>query len=220
MGRELDLITTMHQATQRNYLARATSEKPQCVEVAKEFGFDYWDGDRKYGFGGYHYDGRWRRFAQSLIENYKLDNGSRILDIGCGKGFLLFELVQLLPGSTVRGVDISNYAIENAKSEVKHALEVRRAQDAFPYPNLSFDLVLSINTLHNLKIYDLVPALREIQRLGTHQYVVNESYRTERERFNLLCWNLTGECMFDPREWNWIFEQAGYQGDFDFIFFD
>lgn len=217
----VDFVSQLHKKTKRDYLERvARGDKAECAEVARQYGADYWDGDRKYGYGGYRYDGRWEPVARDLIRHYGLAAGSRVLDVGCGKGFLLHEMRKLLPALDVSGLDVSRYAIENAKEEVRPFLKIGEAQ-SLPYPDRRFDLVLSITTLHNLYLYDLAKALREIERVKRRgAYIVVESYRNEQEKANLLHWQLTCECFFTPKEWEWLFKEFGYTGDFSFIFFE
>ena len=217
----LDFIFLIHKATKRDYLQRVIeSDKAACAEISKQFGKDYFDGDRKYGYGGYKYDGRWRPFAEKLISHYGLKPGHKVLDIGCGKGFLVYDFMKALPGLEVAGIDISEYAIANAMEEVRPLVKVANATD-LPCPDRSFDLVVSINTLHNLYLPDLFKALREIERVGRqHRFIVMDSYRNEREKVNLLYWQLTCECFFTPAEWEWIFHQTGYSGDWDFVCFE
>ena len=216
----IDFVGTVHTQTTRDYLARVLRhDKAHCAIVAKQFGFDYWDGDRRYGYGGYSYDGRWEPVARRMADHYNLQAGMSVLDIGCGKGFLLHELAHAVPGLRVCGLDISSYALEHAKPEVGRHLAQGSAV-ALPYEDASFDLVLSLNTLHYLRIFDLSKALREIQRVGRKDgYIVVESYRTEEEKANLLHWQLTCECIYTPAEWEWLFERFGYRGDHSFVFF-
>ena len=217
----IDFISDLHNATRRDYLARMMEhDKAESITVAKRYDFDYWDGDRRYGFGGYKYDGRWRPVAERIAAHYGLAAGQSVLDIGCGKAFLLYELTQAVPGLKVTGVDISEYALENAKEEMRPFL---RKVDAvsLPFADGEFDLVLSLNTLHNLYCQDLFKALKEMERVGKrNKYLVVESYRTEREKVNLLCWVLTGECFFHTSEWEWWFQHTGYSGDYSFIHFE
>jgi protein-L-isoaspartate(D-aspartate) O-methyltransferase len=217
----IDFIGKIHRATTRDYLARVTADdKAQCAEVALRWGKEYWDGDRKYGYGGYRYDGRWRSVAEELVQHYGLPGDAAILDVGCGKGFLLYELTQVLPKATVAGIDISSYAVEQAKEEVRPFLQVGHAS-RLPYADHSFDLVISINTIHNLYSYELWPALSEIERVGRGaKYITVEAYRNEREKVNLMYWQLTCRAFHTPREWEWLFAQAGYRGDYSFIFFE
>jgi len=217
----IDFLSPLHKATKRDYLARVNEyPKAKAIEKAKKYDYDYWDGDRKFGYGGYRYDGRWLPVAQEMARHYGLKAGDRVLDVGCGKAFLLYELTQAVPGLEVRGIDISSYAIEHAKEEVKPYLQVADAV-SLPFADQSFDLVISLNTIHNLYCYDLEKALREIQRVGRrHKYIVVESYRNEEEKVNLMYWVLTGECFFSPQEWQWWFDLCGYDGDHSFIYFE
>lgn len=216
----IDFLSALQTNTKRDYLARVTDfPKAEAVSIAKQYGYDYWDGDRKFGYGGYKYDGRWKKVVGPLIEHYGLKPGDRVLDIGCGKGFLLYDMIQALPGIEVAGIDISEYAAEHAMPEVKPFIHVGNAA-VLPFENNSFDVVISINTLHNLYCYDLEKALREIERVGDrHKYIVVESYRNEEEKVNLMYWVLTGECFFTPNEWEWWFQRCGYTGDYSFIYF-
>jgi protein-L-isoaspartate(D-aspartate) O-methyltransferase len=217
---EIDFISPLHKKTKRDYLARVNEfPKAQAARLAKQFGKDYWDGDRKVGYGGMRYDGRWRVVADNMAGHYGLKPGDKILDVGCGKGFLLYDFTQAVPGVEVRGLDISSYAIENAKEEVRPFLQTGHANH-LPFADKSFDLVVSITTLHNLYCYDLDNALREVERVGKKKYIVVESYRNDEEKANLLYWQLTCEAFCTPEEWRWWFRQTGYTGDYSFIYFE
>ncbi len=219
----LDLMSPLHKATQRDYLARVNDPefpKAKAAELAKQWGYDYWDGDRRINYGGYKYmPGRWAPVAKLMIEHYGLKPGSKVLDVGCGKGFQIYELTQVLPGLEVRGIDISSYAIEHAHSEVKHLIDHGTAAK-LPYQDRSFDLVFSINTLHNLHNRDLDSALREMERVGKQKYLCVESYRSELEKANLLYWQVTCEQFNSPDDWVWWMEHTGYMGDYSFIYFE
>lgn len=217
----IDFVSPLHKKTTRDYLARVNEfPKAQAAKVAKKFGADYWDGDRKVGYGGMRYDGRWRAVADMLADHYGLKAGHRVLDVGCGKGFLLYDLTQAVPGLEVAGLDISQYAIDNAKEEVKPFLRQGEAK-RLPFADKSFDLVISITTLHNLYCFDLFPALQEIERVGKkNKYICVESYRNEEEKANLLYWQLTCEMFGTPEEWEWWFKLTGYTGDHSFIYFE
>ncbi|MCK4629541.1 MAG: class I SAM-dependent methyltransferase, partial [Sedimentisphaerales bacterium] len=191
MGKSYDIVTPLHKKTARNYIGRMTDDKVGCMRVAKQYGREYWDGDRRYGYGGYTYDGRWKSVAQKLIETYNLPENARILDVGCGKGYLLYELKTLLPQAEIAGFDTSEYALEDAKPEIKDYLFVHSAQQPYSWADNEFDLVISITTLHNLKINELHSALGEIERVGKNKYIVVESFRNDEELFNLQCWALT-----------------------------
>ena len=217
----IDLLSPIHKKTKRDYLARVNEfPKHKAATIAKRFDRDYWDGDRKVGYGGFYYDGRWMTVAQELVNRYSLKPGDRVLDIGCGKAFLIFDLTQIVPGIEVAGIDVSEYGIEHAKEEVKNNLVVGNANN-LPYEDNYFDLVISINTLHNLPCYDLQKALKEIERVGKNKkYIVVESYRNEEEKANLLYWQLTCESFYSPEEWKWWFIQTGFTGDHSFIYFE
>jgi len=218
---ELNFLEKYQKKTPRNYLARVVEDdKADCAEIARQWGKDYWDGDRRYGYGGYHYDGRWRPIAEDLAAHYQLKAGDRVLDVGCGKAFLLYELQQVVPGLVVAGIDVSRYGLEHAKEEVRPFL-IEGDATHLPWPDRSFDLVLSLNTFHNLDIVALEAAVREVQRVGTGRgWICVESFRTEREKVNLLYWQLTCRSFHSPESWNWLYRTWGYTGDHGFIFFE
>jgi SAM-dependent methyltransferase len=220
MGHLLNLVTPLHKRTKRDYLARMVDDKVHCMLKAKEYERDYWDGDRRYGYGGYRYDGRWKPVAQHLIDHYELGATARILDVGCGKAHLLYELKQLLPEADVTGFDISRHGLADAPEAIRPHLFRYRAQDAYPWGDRHFDLVLSLGTLHNLRVFELESAVREIERVGRQKYIMVESYRNELEQFNLQCWALTAEAFFDTAAWIWLYRHFGYTGDYEFIYFE
>ena len=216
----LNIVTPLHRKTSRDYVGRMNDGKVECMEVARRYGREFWDGDRRYGYGGYSYDGRWEPVARSLIEQYGLSADAAILDVGCGKGYLLHELKKLLPQARPAGFDISGYAVANAKEEIRDTLFVSNARDPFPFDDAEFDLAISLTALHNLRVNELQAALSEMERVARNKYLVVESYRSELELFNLQCWALTCESFYDPREWVWLFNEFGYTGDYEFIYFE
>jgi SAM-dependent methyltransferase len=216
----VDLISRIHTATKRNYLARVVpDDKAALAEVAKHYGYAYFDGDRKYGYGGFRYDGRWQSFAKAVVTHYELQPGGRVLDVGCAKGFLVHDL-RTVAGLDAVGVDVSEYAIEHVMEEARPYVSVANAVE-LPFEDDEFELVLSINTLHNLRLPDLERALLEIERVGTGRaYIVLDGYRNEREKVNLMYWQLTCECFFTPEEWEWLFARVGYRGDYGCVYFE
>jgi SAM-dependent methyltransferase len=220
----LDFLSSVHKSTVRDYLARVNDlEYPKAVaaELAKKWGFEYWDGDRRINYGGHRYmPGRWAHVAKAMIDHYRIKPGDKILDVGCGKGFLLYEITLLIPGVEVYGLDVSDYAIEHAKEEIKDRIQLGNA-NSLPFTDKYFDLVYSLNTLHNLHNYDLDKALREMERVSKkNKYLCVESYRTEEEKANLLYWQVTCEAFCTPEEWEWWFKQTGYTGDYSLIYFE
>ncbi len=217
----MNFVTPLHTSTKRDYYARMNAEKPQCIRVAKKFGKDYWDGDRKYGYGGMTNDGRWKPIAETMAKHYKLKSSDRILDIGCGKGYLLSELKNQIKWIKVKGADISSYALDHMPLNVI----LNKTKDdcsSLPFADNAFTFTYSINVFHNLCYQDLKRAIREMVRV-THKdgnsYICVESYRNEEELCNLQCWALTCQSFYSPDDWLQIFEDNGYRGDYEYIFF-
>ena len=219
----LDLINKLHKSTKKDYLKRVNDKKfpkYKSAALAKKWGYNYWDGDRRINYGGYKYiKGRLTPLAKKIIKHYKLKNNMKILDVGCGKGYLIYEIKKILPEIDVYGFDISKYAKKNAKKEIKKKIKLGSAEK-LPYKNNFFDLVISINTLHNLEIDKLFKSINEINRVAKkNKYICVESYRNEKEKMNLLYWQVTCEAFFNIDEWKWIFKTNNYKGDYSFIFF-
>ena len=213
MGQEINLLDT-HPKTVRDYDKRAREKTPEVIRIAKQFEKDFFDGERKYGYGGFKYDGRWKTVVKRMRDYYQLSDNATILDIGCAKGFMLHDFKELMPDCTVAGIDVSNYAIENAIPSVKPFLKIASAEN-LPYPDKSFDLVISINSVHNLPIERLKVALQEIERVCRgHSYITIDAWRNEQERENLFKWVLTAETMLHVDDWKRLFEEVGYRGDY------
>lgn len=219
--KKIKLFTSIHKSTKRNYLKRMIDNKPYYMSLAKKYSKDYWDGNRKSGYGGYKYiDGYWKPAAKKLIKEYNLNNSSSILDVGCGKGFLLLEIKKLLPNIKILGLDKSKYAIKNSPKSIKKFLKIGDAGKKMNFLNKKFDLAISLGCIHNLEINQIKTFLGEITRVSKKQYIMTESYRNDKELFNLQCWALTCESFFSPREWLWIFREFNYSGDYELIFFE
>jgi protein-L-isoaspartate(D-aspartate) O-methyltransferase len=216
-----EFISLLHQGTRRDYLARVTQrDKAEVAEIALKWDHDYWDGSRETGYGGYRYDGRWRKVADAMVAAYGLTPSMRVLDIGSGKGFLLHDLSEAVPGLEVAGIDISAYGVAHTIESVRPFCQVGSATK-LPWPDRHFDLVISINTLHNLYNYELDAALREIERVGRGaKYICVEAYRNEREKMNLMYWQLTCRIFHTPEEWQFELRRSGYSGDHEHIYFE
>ncbi|WP_415313762.1 class I SAM-dependent methyltransferase [Candidatus Pelagibacter sp. Uisw_106] len=213
-------ISKVHNSTKRNYVERMINNKIQCMKVAKKYSYDYWDGNRMYGYGGYKFiPGRWTPIAKKIIKDYKLTNRSSILDLGCGKGYLLFEIKKILPKINILGYDYSKYAIINSKKEIKKYLKVKDIRNKFSFKNNQFDLVLSLGTLHNFELSDLYKTIKEINRIAKRKYIMVESFRNDTEQFNLQCWALTCQTFLSKKEWINLYKFLDYKGDFEFIYF-
>ena len=214
MGSEIDLMAA-YPRSRRGVEQRMAERTEQDRQIARRYGREFFDGERRHGYGGYAYHPRfWQPVVPAFIERYGLEPGQRVLDVGCAKGFLLFELQQAVPGLEVVGVDISPYAVDHGKAEVRSRLAVADAV-ALPFPNDYFDLVISLTTVHNLADADLDRALGEIERVGRGQaFLTVDAYRTDEERRRVEGWALTAHTILHVDAWRERFDAAGYSGDY------
>lgn len=197
----------------RNVKARL-GNKEENRAIAMKFGREYFDGPREQGYGGYRYDGRWLPIAADIVQHFNLKPGDRVLEVGCGKGFLVKDLMKICPGLEVFGIDISEYAVMNCEPQVIGRIHVGNATD-LPFPDNSFQAVLSINTIHNLDRAGCIKALREMERLAPSKgYVQVDAYRDAVEKNLFLDWALTAKTYGTPEFWVELFKQAGYTGDY------
>ena len=211
---KVELLRALPKIT-RNIKQRAAVKDPSIVALARQYGEMYWDGPREYGYGGYRYDGRWRPVARDIIDHFRLESGMRVLDVGCGKGFLVKDLMLECPGLEAFGLDISHYALLSCPQEIVGRLHLGSA-DSLPFPDRSFDAVLSINTIHNLARPDAVTAMREIERLsGGRAFVQVDSYLSAEQKEMFESWALTAQFHDYPEGWLRLFAEAGYSGDYD-----
>jgi ubiquinone/menaquinone biosynthesis C-methylase UbiE len=211
---EVNLLRGLPNA-KRDIQARFLAKTPERVAVACQFGEMYFDGPREYGYGGYRYDGRWIPVARDIIRHFGLNAGNRVLDVGCAKGFLVKDLIKVCPGLEAFGLDISEYALMHCEAEVVGRLHLGNAL-SLPFPDSSFDAVISINTIHNLDRGGVVRALREVQRLAPGRaFVQVDAYRTPEERDLFEKWVLTAKFHDYPQGWLGVFEEAGYTGDWN-----
>lgn len=214
IGREVNLLRSLPQ-TNRNVQTRATSKTAEIIAAAKAYGELYFDGPREYGYGGYKYDGRWKPVALDIINQFQLGGFSRVLDVGCAKGFLVHDLMEIGPdGFEAFGLDVSWYALTHCMPSMVGRLHFGNAIN-LPFPGNSFDCVLSINTLHNLPREGVIRALSEIQRIsGGRAFVQVDSYRTPEQKALFEQWVLTAEFHDYPEGWLQVFKEAGYTGDY------
>jgi ubiquinone/menaquinone biosynthesis C-methylase UbiE len=214
MMMKVELLRALPKIT-RNIKQRAAVKDPNIVALARQYGEMYWDGPREYGYGGYHYDGRWRPVARDIIAHFRLEAGMRVLDVGCGKGFLVKDLMLECPGLEAFGLDISRYALLRCPPEIVGRLHLGSA-DSLPFPDRSFDAVLSINTIHNLARADAVKAMREIERLsGGRAFVQVDSYLSPAQKETFESWVITAQFHDYPDGWLKLFAEAGYSGGYD-----
>lgn len=187
---------------------------PKDRALARKFGKEFFDGTRNQGYGGYRYDGRWVPIVKRMIEHYSLPPNARVLDVGCGKGFMLHDFKAALSKGRFAGIDISEYAIANAMDDVKEYVEVADCRE-LPYDDHVFDLVVSINTIHDVPYEECKTSLKEIERVGRkHKFIVVDAYRNEEEKERIFKWNLTAETILHTKDWEKLFAEAGYTGDY------
>ena len=211
--RELNLLQR-YPRSKRNVQKRESARDARAIEISRQYGREYFDGPRDYGYGGYRYDGRWLPIAEDIVKHFDLKPGDRVLDVGAAKGFLVKDLMLACPGLEVFGLDISEYALLNCEPEAVGRLHLGSCE-RLPFPDRSFQAVLCINTVHNLERADCIQAVREIERLAPGRgYIQVDSYRTEREKELFLSWVLTAKTHYDPAGWVALYREAGYTGDY------
>ncbi|MBR12510.1 MAG: methyltransferase type 11 [Acidimicrobiaceae bacterium] len=214
MGSEIDLLEN-YPRTKRNLDERQEQKTEEDRATARRFDRDFFDGDRRTGYGGFHYHPRfWQPVVPTFREFYGLTGDHSLLDVGCAKGFMLKDFAEAIPGLTVSGIDVSEYAVENAVEGMEDHLQVADARE-LPFEDDSFDLVVSINTLHNFDRPGVVTALSEVQRVSRKwSFVVLDAYRNEEERRRIEAWNLTALTVLSAEGWVKVFDEAGYEGDY------
>lgn len=214
MGREVDLLVN-YPKSNRNVHERGAEKSEADRRLAREFGKAFFDGERSHGYGGFNYHPKfWQPVVPTFQQFYGLTAGQSLLDVGCAKGFMLYDFATLIPGLQIAGVDISGYAIDNALPDVKSAVQVANARQ-LPFENNSFDLVVSINTVHNLDRDECMQALAEIERVSRgHSFITVDAYRNNVEKERMLAWNLTAKTILHVDQWKALFDEAGYHGDY------
>ena len=187
----------------------------KLLQVARKFDKEYFDGDRLYGYGGYKYDPKfWTKTAKRLRDYYNLESGARVLDVGCAKGYLLHDLKRQFPEIHIAGVDISEYAVKNAHPNVRDYIKVADAV-SLPFPDKSFDLVVSVNTVSNPPLEQCKQAIREIIRVSRKEaFITVHAWKTEDQKRKLSNWNLTAKTALQVKDWEALFLEVGYTKDY------
>lgn len=213
-GQEIDLLVN-YPKSKRDVEDRGQSKTEADRAIARKFGKEFFDGDRSQGYGGFNYFSRfWQPVVPTLQQHFGLDSKSSLLDVGCAKGFMIHDLAELIPGITVKGIDVSDYAIATAIEDVRPHVQVADARK-LPFDDNSFDVVISINTVHNLVREECGKALQEIERVSCGKsYITVDAYRTEEEKKRMYAWNLTAQTIMHVDEWKAFFEEVGYTGDY------
>jgi len=214
LGKEIDILLN-YPKTKRDLSSRLESKSEESRKIGRKFDFDYFDGDRNHGYGGFSYNPKfWQPVIPTIVENYKIGNSSNVLDVGCAKGFFLYDLKLAFPGISITGVDISDYAVENSIAEIKPYLQVGNAIK-LPFEDDRFDFVISINTIHNLNLQDCATALQEVERVTKgNSFITVDAYRNDEEMARMQAWNLTALTMMSVDEWKEFFLEVGYTGDY------
>ena len=214
MGKEIDLLKN-YPKSKRDLDERADAKTEKDREKARQFGKDFFDGDRKNGYGGFNYSPKfWEPVIPTFKNYWNLNSTSSLLDVGCAKGFMLFDFARLIPGISIKGIDISEYAIRHSKPEVRDHLQIADAQ-SLPFKDNSFDIVISINTVHNLDKVGCANALREIERVSRGKsFITVDAYRSDVEKDRMYKWNLTAKTIMHVDKWKSFFDTVGYSGDY------
>jgi SAM-dependent methyltransferase len=211
---EINLVER-YPKTKRSVADRGPAITDHVRAIARQYDRDYFDGERRYGYGGYSYHPRfWEETVRLFHDHYGLADDASVLDVGCAKGFMLHDFKRLYPAMTVAGIDISVYAITNAIETMKPFLQVGSAS-SLPLPDKSFDLVTAINTIHNLPVEECTEALRELERVSRgHSFIVVDAWRTDEEERRMKDWVITAQTVLHVDDWKRLFEHAGYTGDY------
>ncbi|HIJ75180.1 MAG TPA: class I SAM-dependent methyltransferase [Deltaproteobacteria bacterium] len=214
MGQEINLLD-FYPKSKRPIDERGRLITEEHRSIARQFGEQYFDGERLYGYGGYNYHPRfWTDTVRRFRDHYKLPGDARVLDVGSGKGFMMHDFKLLMPEMTIVGIDVSRYALDHAIEDMKPYIRVCNAKE-LPFADNSFDLVISINTVHNLPLEECRQALHEIERVSRkNAFVTMDAWRNDYERERLLKWNLTALTYMHVDEWKKLFSEIGYTGDY------
>ena len=214
MGQEINLMIN-YPRPNRNVKSRGATKTEKDRALARKFGKEFFDGDRAHGYGGFNYHPRfWQPVIPTFREHWGLTSDSSILDVGCAKGFMMHDFAKLIPGITLKGIDVSEYAIKNTIDDMRPHVEVANAK-SLPYPDNSFDYIISVTTIHNLDRSELIQSLQEIERVARlGSFITVDAFRNDEERERMFAWNLTAKTILHVDEWKDLFKDAGFTGDY------
>lgn len=214
MGKLINLLDK-YPKTKRDTSERVKNKTDFHRQIARKFDKEFFDGERDFGYGGFNYNPRyWTEVVKDFVKYWNLKPGDKVLDVGCAKGFMIYDFYKNFPDIKCDGVDISEYAINNCKDEVKDFLQVANANN-LPFKDNSFDVVISINTIHNLDTINCEIALKEIERVSKKgSFVTVDAYTNEIEKKKMNDWNLTAKTIMSDIEWIEFFRKANYTGDY------
>ena len=211
---ELNLLKN-YPKSKRDLTVRAKKKDDKIISTARKFGKEFFDGDRDYGYGGFNYNPKyWQPVIPDFKQQYSLSSNNKILDVGCAKGFMMHDFLKIIPGIKINGIDVSKYAIENCMASVKDFVSVANA-NKLPFEDNSFDLIISINTIHNLDLDECINSIKEIQRVSKkHSYITVDAYNNDAEKKRMYDWNLTAKTIMSVDSWKKLFKEIGYDGDY------
>ena len=211
---EIDLLKN-YPKSKRDLSNRVSKKSEEIVSIARQFGEEFFDGHRNYGYGGFSYNPKfWQPVIPDFKKNYNLNSLSKILDVGCAKGFMIYDFCQLIPGIEAEGIDISKYAIQNCHEKVANMVQVANCKN-LPFEDNFFDLVISINTVHNLDLNDCIKSIKEIQRVSNkNSFITVDAYNNDDQKQRMYDWNLTAKTIMSVQEWKKLLKEIGYSGDY------
>ena len=214
IGREVNLMKN-YPYSKRDISGRLASKTNEDKRIARQFGKEFFDGSRSHGYGGFSYNSRfWEPVVPTFQKHWQLNKDDSILDVGCAKGFMIYDMQRMISGLEVFGIDISQYAIDNAKEEVRNYCKVANATN-LPFEDKSVDVSISITSLHNLEEKELVKALLEIERVSKRgSFITLDAYRNNEEKDRMEAWNLTAKTVMHVDSWVELFHDVGFTGDY------
>ncbi len=194
---------------------RVVTRKLKNKFIAWELSEQYYDGDRNNGYGGFSYDGRWLNLLPKFIKRYNLNNNSKILDLGCKKGFIMKDLKILLPRAKVYGIEDHLYPIKNAEKEIKKNI-IFSNYYKIPFKKNYFDLIIGFSSIYKYNFIDVVKTIKEINRVSKNSFFTVASYSNKKDKELFDKWTLLGTTILQKKEWKQLFKILNYKGDYYF----